>query len=341
MSVRVMSWVWDQDIPPNIKIVLLAIADCADDDGGNAYPSQETLARKTGYSTRQVKRIVEQLVALNVLSVGKANLPNRRADRQPNLYRVRISAPVSVNRDDLPRMSPTSSLRQEVIESSGYRCYWCSRRGDETKCPDGLSWEVDRLSPGRLGGTYVRENVVLSCRSCNKRRGDNMSSRVDGGTSETERGDTGVFNGGTPVSYEPSLNHQENNLAQLALSVNAGSRFEEFWKVWPKRVGKRAALKSYERALKRATHEQILQGAQEMAALWMLMSEEDRKYVPYPERWLNSDRWADEREEMPAVTTARTPQPDKDCVLCDGSGWVTIDFDANLMDRCECWTTEE
>lgn len=159
------------------------------------------------------------------------------------------------------------------------------------------------------------------------------SRSTHGVTPVTERGDKAV-------SPEPSLNHQENTLAQLSLSVNAGSRFEEFWKVWPKRVGKRAALKSYERALKRATHEQIIQGAQEMAALWMLMSEEDRKYVPYPERWLNSDRWADEREQMPAVTTVRVPQPDSDCVLCEGSGWVTIDFDANLMDRCECWTTE-
>jgi len=336
-----MSWVWDQDIPPNIKIVLLAIADCADDDGGNAYPSQDTLSRKTGYSSRQVKRIVEQLVALNVLSVGKANLPHRRADRQPNLYRVRISAPVTVNRDDLPRMTPSSTLRQEVIESSGYRCYWCSRRGDETKCPDGVAWEIDRLAPGRLGGTYVRENVVLSCRSCNKRRGDTMSSRIDGGTSETEREDTGDHYGRTPVSYEPSLNHQEGTLAQLPLSVPASSRFDEFWKVWPKRVGKRAAQNAYERALKRASHEQILQGAQEIAALWMLMSEQDRQYVPYPERWLNADRWADEREQQPQVTAVKAPRPDDNCPVCEGFGWVTIDQDANIMDRCQCWTTSQ
>lgn len=47
MSIKVSAWVWSttQDNPVD-RLVLLAIADCADDSGGNAFPSMTTLARK-------------------------------------------------------------------------------------------------------------------------------------------------------------------------------------------------------------------------------------------------------------------------------------------------------
>ena len=162
-----------------------------------------------------------------------------------------------------------------------------------------------------------------------------------GVTSTTPRQENGVTpvtsRGDIAVSPEPSLNHQELSLAQLSLSVSAGSRFDEFWKVWPKRVGKGAAIRAYERALKRATHEQIVTGAKQMAALWAVMSEQDRRYVPYPERWLNSDRWADETLQDVPFEVPKVARPDDNCPVCEGFGWVTVDEEANLMDRCECW----
>lgn len=61
MSVKVMGWVWDQDLPQNEKFVLLAYADHADHDGNNIYPSIDLIARKTGYSRRSIQRIVDRL----------------------------------------------------------------------------------------------------------------------------------------------------------------------------------------------------------------------------------------------------------------------------------------
>jgi hypothetical protein len=63
MSVKAMSWVWDQPIERDEKFVLLAYADHADHDGNNIYPAVATIARKTGYSERSVQRITRQLVA--------------------------------------------------------------------------------------------------------------------------------------------------------------------------------------------------------------------------------------------------------------------------------------
>ena len=62
MSVKVMGWVWDQNLPQNEKFVLLAHADHADHDGYNIFPSIDLVAHKTGYSRRSVQRIVKRLV---------------------------------------------------------------------------------------------------------------------------------------------------------------------------------------------------------------------------------------------------------------------------------------
>ena len=61
MSVRIMSQVWELKLPHATKFVLLAMADHADHDGNNVYPSVHTIANKTGYSDRQVQRIITSL----------------------------------------------------------------------------------------------------------------------------------------------------------------------------------------------------------------------------------------------------------------------------------------
>jgi hypothetical protein len=141
---------------------------------------------------------------------------------------------------------------------------------------------------------------------------------------------------GNPTVGEPGANtkteYEEPSLAQLPLSVRV--HFDEFWAVWPKRVAKRAAQKAYERAVKRESPDVILKGAQRVAAAWVSMPEEQRKFVPYPERWLNADRWADvpDEEGRPAKPKVIV---DPDCPHCFGDGWVTVEG-TNDMRECEC-----
>ena len=73
MSVEVMSAVWRLDLPQNKKLVLLAIADHANDDG-IAWPSQGRIAWKTGYKRRNIKRILDELIEdgfLTVMRLGR------------------------------------------------------------------------------------------------------------------------------------------------------------------------------------------------------------------------------------------------------------------------------
>jgi hypothetical protein len=62
MSVRVMTLVWEMDLPDSEKLVLLALADCANDEG-HCWPSMATLARKCSKSDRTVQLAVKMLCA--------------------------------------------------------------------------------------------------------------------------------------------------------------------------------------------------------------------------------------------------------------------------------------
>lgn len=60
MSIKVMSAVWELDLPPGEKLVLLALADFAN-DAGECWPSMEGIARKSSMTERGVRKIVRKL----------------------------------------------------------------------------------------------------------------------------------------------------------------------------------------------------------------------------------------------------------------------------------------
>lgn len=67
MSVRIMTQVWDIHLPDSEKLVLLALADCANDEG-LCWPSMATLASKCSKSDRTVQASIKALVAAGHLS---------------------------------------------------------------------------------------------------------------------------------------------------------------------------------------------------------------------------------------------------------------------------------
>ena len=70
MSVYAMSWVWKHSrAAATDRLVLLAIADCAN-DRGEAWPSMAALVEKTALSERTVQRAVGTLVDLGELSAS-------------------------------------------------------------------------------------------------------------------------------------------------------------------------------------------------------------------------------------------------------------------------------
>lgn len=106
MSVKVMSWVWEHSLSRGSdRLVLLAIADCASEDGSNAYPSMAELVRKTGLSERSVQYSIRDLVKLGELFVNANGGP-----RGCNRYRVVMTEGVQTLHpaDSAPRTDCTT-----------------------------------------------------------------------------------------------------------------------------------------------------------------------------------------------------------------------------------------
>jgi hypothetical protein len=66
VSVRVMAAVWELDLPPMEKLVLLALADWSNDEG-KCWPSATRLAAKTGEGERTVRRVIQSLIGKGFL----------------------------------------------------------------------------------------------------------------------------------------------------------------------------------------------------------------------------------------------------------------------------------
>ncbi|MDX1461329.1 MAG: helix-turn-helix domain-containing protein [Xanthomonadales bacterium] len=114
MSIKLMSQVWELDLPQNEKIVLLCFADFAD-DSGRCWPSIRRVAWKTGYSPRNMKRIVNALRQKGLLEEIRAAAPHF-----PTIYRV--------NPDRGDKLSPLESIGSDTPVTPGVTN--CPSRGD-------------------------------------------------------------------------------------------------------------------------------------------------------------------------------------------------------------------
>jgi hypothetical protein len=75
----------------------------------------------------------------------------------------------------------------------------------------------------------------------------------------------------------------------LETSIKPSVHFDIFWSKYPRKVGKQAALKAFIKAIKVASVEEILAGAERYA------NDPNRvdTFTAHPTTWLNAGRWAD------------------------------------------------
>lgn len=156
MSVKAQSRVWDHSTAQGTDLlVLLAIADAADDDGRNAWPSVATLARKCRVSPRSVQYAIARLSEAGELVVehqAGGNV-NTRSDRRPNRYRVTIASGVqdlhpAAERGEAQRATGCNPARDGVKRVAPYPSLNhpepSARTGDPLSSSSYLSLDDDR-----------------------------------------------------------------------------------------------------------------------------------------------------------------------------------------------------
>ncbi len=69
--------------------------------------------------------------------------------------------------------------------------------------------------------------------------------------------------------------------------------FEDFWNLYPRKVGKLDAMKAWSQMARRFDPASIVSGAARFASV---CADKDRQFIPYPATWLRAGRWMDEDE---------------------------------------------
>ena len=160
MSVKVLALVFEAPLPPNEKIVMLALADYADDSGGNVRPSVDRLVVKTTMSRSTVRRMLDRLERGGYLVVEQ-----KPRQHHPAHYQIDLSALHGI----LLSVSNLSTLPvvpiSRVLNGGGSEC---SIRESRVLTSEHLSVSTDPSVNRRRGnGIVLTDDAFLAALKLN------------------------------------------------------------------------------------------------------------------------------------------------------------------------------
>jgi len=117
------------------------------------------------------------------------------------------------------------------------------------------------------------------------------------------RGATQCVEGVQSVAYKPSVNRQQPSTRER---LSADDSFANFWKAYPRKVGKGAAEKLWKKLKPDLTT--VLQAIQRATATdqWR---KDGGQFIPNPATWLNQKRWLDESNTAKASVGVPDAKP--------------------------------
>ena len=118
MSVQATAWAWSiRDLPPHLKITLLAIADACNAEG-YGYPGQERLAHQVQCSDRQIRSNVAALVKRGLIAV--IHRPGDGSGRRSNAYQLHLELRQATG-SPLPLATGSPAPGQPEVDRGGNR----------------------------------------------------------------------------------------------------------------------------------------------------------------------------------------------------------------------------
>lgn len=109
MAIEIMTWVWKLPLKKNLKYVLLALADYADENG-NCYPSIETIAQKCSTTSVSVINTIKELCKYGILKKEKRY---ENGQRTSNSYCINLK----LSKDSLPKETLYKDFLRKEISS--------------------------------------------------------------------------------------------------------------------------------------------------------------------------------------------------------------------------------
>lgn len=94
MTIRAMNWAWGIELPPNLKLVLLKLADRANDDG-ECWPGNASIAKACCIGERTLIRYIAKLEEAGLLQTRRRY--DEQGKRTTNTYVLDLDGSLSAN----------------------------------------------------------------------------------------------------------------------------------------------------------------------------------------------------------------------------------------------------
>lgn len=287
-----MGQVWDIELPHHQQGVLLAMADHARDDGTSVYPSIEYLSWKTGYSERNVQRVLRELEdAELIVQIGNTHGGRGiKCEWQIHLENGAKKSPfneskgrqnVTVKKGDILSKGDKSDTKRVTDETL---------KGDKS---DTAHIEYPRVEPLEK---HQDETSDCTCAIASEKEGEEKAPD-DHFEERAERSDA-------------------SELIHLAAAPTA----EEIYRAYPRRIDHKPALAAIKTALKRLKSE-MPPGEADPAKFLLARTiafanhcratGKEQQFILYPARWFGRSRYLETFElEAPDATDGEFIKPD-------------------------------
>jgi len=115
-----------------------------------------------------------------------------------------------------------------------------------------------------------------------------------------ERNKQNGVKGGRPSKEEKKEKIPSEEVSKVP-KVKPVSLFDDFYNIYPKKVGKQQAIKAYNKAIKSTPHETIMEGLKQYKA-HILSKGTEMQFIKHPSTWLNGTCWDDEYESINSIS---------------------------------------
>ena len=320
MSVKLMNLAWTLAIPnASAKIVLLALADHANDDGTSCFPQIETICKKCGLTYRGVTKILEQLK-----TNGHITVVSGRGRHRSNNYKVhpdptrkweprsyfkhgenrnettrkwergdtKIGTDEQENRNDVPTY-PSVPIIEPSLTTSGTASIVDANASTHFAMPPETK-EVDDVK---------KENVELreSTRLSHESQDDSEKKKKDCAQKEKESDEAKEDDilrriMAMPTVEKPPEAKEENDEAMTDEEWEEWRTMSEecIWAKYPKHRAKKELKADFMLLIRREVKDDELTAVWKGLGRWLSSvkwREEAGQYVPSPLKFLDEERW--------------------------------------------------
>jgi hypothetical protein len=147
--------------------------------------------------------------------------------------------------------------------------------------------------------------LVTVCNWATYQAKPNENGQADGHATATQRTGNGQAkdtNKKVKKEEEGKEGEETEDLPPGGGKKVSDSGFSDFWKAYPRKVGKGNAERAWHTAVKKAPQETILAALETQRPVF---GQRGKKFIPHPATWLNGRRWEDD-------VAAIDPEPDTD-----------------------------